>query len=403
MKSRQSDSTSKRSEVNRYNLNLPDNQLAGIPLDDFPNSPTSPPMSPPPRTDCFRPADSSEDELHTCNMPRRLHCLRWFITLFFEKSMDKEKMKSITNGNVAKLRKHISRAIACYDEAPLTGRKHIHLAVVFKSEVTFETLQRTFGPNNHFECITGSWNGVVAYILGPPPKECFLKINIVRPEFPKPKSPTRQLFETAVQTKDPEEAIATIEKPGNEVAVRHFKTALDFIKQTWSPSINPILRVKVYICGDPGTGKTSLAHEICKLGRRTSVFSFSPAGQLVGGYDNADVALFDDLNLSNHNIPHEFLFQLFDIYELKIDVKGTTLNYSPQLVIITRCELPTEFESSFGWKENEIKQFTRRMDFIIRIKVVGKRRAYYLIDNETLKEIGIAKGMIVLRIRNRLV
>ena len=42
--------------------------------------------------------------------------------------------------------------------------------------------------------------------------------------------------------------------------------------------------------------------------------------------DNSEIFLFDDLNLSNRNIPREMLFQLFDKYELKIDVKGTVLN-----------------------------------------------------------------------------
>ena len=70
--------------------------------------------------------------------------------------------------------------------------------------MTFETLQRIFAPNNHFEWITGSWNRVVSYILGPLPKECFLKINIGMSEFPK--------------RKNPQEAVDIIEKSGNLAA-----------------------------------------------------------------------------------------------------------------------------------------------------------------------------------------
>lgn len=362
--------------ITHYSMTIPDTQLREITLDEFPDTPSS----------SFTPADSSEDEQHRSYVSQHLHCLRWFMTLFFDKSIQKEQMISITNANIHTLRKSISQAIACYDESPLTGRRHIHLAIIFKSEMTFETLQRIFGPNNHFECITGSWNGVVSYILGPPPKECFLKINTGMSEFPK--------------RKKPQEAVDIIEKQGNLAAMKQYKTTLHYIKQTRTPSINPPFRLKIFICGAPGTGKTYLAHELCILGHRTSLFTFSPSGQLVGGQDNAEVALFDDLNLSNQNIPRKFLLQLFDIHELKIDLKGTTLKYSPKLVIITRREFPLSFQSYFGWSENDIKQFAIRMDFIIRITVVGKQRQFLLVDNQTWSEIPIRKETLIHCIRS---
>lgn len=386
-----------------YTISITDEQLAEIKLDDFPHSPSiTPEDSSAMAIDTFKPADLSDDECHKTNVPRRLHCLRWFITLFYDKSVDKQQMITSFHGTISQIQQFISRAIACYDEAPLTGRRHIHVAIHFKKVITFESLQKIFGPANHFECISGSWISVVAYVSGPPPKECILRINVNTITFLKPKSPTRQLFETAIQTKNPQEAIATIEKPGNECAMKHFKTALDFIRQTWKPNLNPVFRLKVYICGESGTGKTTLAREICALGHQTSVFSFSPMGQLVGGTDNSDVALFDDLNLSNANIPREFLFQLFDIYEMKIDVKGSSLNYSPRLVVITRCELPPAFERSFGWRQNEIKQFARRMDYIIRITLFSKRRLFSLVDNETWRETPMDKETILHRIRQHL-
>ena len=87
---------------------------------------------------------------------------------------------------------------------------------------------------------------------------------------------------------------------------------------------------------------------------------------------------------------------------MKIDVKGSSLNYSPRLVVITRCELPPAFERSFGWRQNEIKQFARRMDYIIRITMFSKRRLFSLVDNETWRETPMDKETILHRIRQHL-
>ena len=352
------------------------------------------------KVDEFVPNDDSEEPLHTINVRPRSRYKRWFLTLFFVEGTSKEQMIEQTKNNMETLRKNVLKAIACYDVTPTTNRKHIHLGIVFSYCMSYETLKRTFGSRNHFESIRGSWDGVVQYILGPSPKECILKINIDEPSnvFPKPKSPMRSLFESVVQSKSPEAVLAAIQTPGNEVAAVHYRSAINYLKETWRPRLDPVFRLKIYICGAPGAGKTHLAYELCKGARNVSVITFSPAGQLVGAHDNADAVLFDDLNLSNKNIPHELLFQLLDSYELKVDVKGSTINYCPRLVVITRCEMPADFVTSFQWQEKETAQFSRRLDYIIRVEKTESGRILHQVDKTTGEESEVESDFFVFHI-----
>ena len=352
------------------------------------------------KVDAFVPNEDSEESLHNVNVRPGGRYKRWFLTLFFVKGTTKEQMIEQTKNNMETLRKRVVKAIACYDVTPTTHREHIHLGIVFSYAATYETLKRIFGSRNHFESIRGSWDGVVQYILGPSPKECILRINTddVPNVFPKPKSPMRSLFESVVQSKSPEAALAAIQTPGNEVAAVHYRSAINYLKETWRPRLDPVFRLKIYICGAPGAGKTHLAYELCKRAQNVSVITFSPAGQLVGAYDNADAVLFDDLNLSNKNIPHELLFQLLDSYELKVDVKGSTINYCPRLVVITRCEMPADFVTSFHWKEKETAQFARRLDYILRVENTENGRKVYLVDKTTGEESEVESDFFVFHI-----
>ena len=406
-----------------FSVSMSNTQMAAIGTQDFPKAfssaaptPAPTPALPaapapaqipeePPRDEPispFSPCEDSDDDFHTIKLKKRSHFKRWFLTLFFEPTVSKEEMITRTRQNIAVIQHRLARAIACYDIAPKTNRGHIHIGFIFNTDITFETLQRVFGSKSHYECIRGSWDGVVLYIRGEG-KEPFFELNIDPPEsrFPKPKprSATRSLFESVVKTKDARAALAAIEQPGNEVAAIHYRTAIQYIKDNWNPSTEPVFRLRVFICGLPGAGKTHLAYDLCRLGTRVSVVTFSAAGQMVGAQDNADVILFDDLNLSNRNIPREMLFQLFDRYELKIDVKGTTVNYSPKLVVITRCEFPWDFVSAFGWRETEAKQFSRRMDYIIRVAENKGERILYQVNSSTGAETPLGRDFFLFHVR----
>ena len=382
-----------------------DGTLEHIGTNEFPDFTMSPPpasSSTGDQSGTLHSADLSDEDQKEFQVKKRSRRKRWFITLFFEPSVTKDQMIELTTRNVHSMDDKIVSCVACYDETPSTGRMHIHVGVIFNCYVTIETLQRVFGVKNHFEGITGNWEGVVSYIKGAAPKECFLRIEKEQPNSPvfkKPKSAMRTLFEEVVQTKSPYAALAAIQKPGNEIAALHYRSAMNYLKETWRPSLEPVFRVKVYICGAPGSGKTHLAYELCRLGKDVAVTTFSAGGQLVGAHDNADSILFDDLNLSNKNIPHELLFQLLDSYELKVDVKGSILNYSPRLVVVTRCEMPADFVQQFGWTDKETLQFSRRIDYLIRVEKREDLRFYYQVDKETGEETPLDRQFFVFHIK----
>ena len=87
-----------------------------------------------------------------------------------------------------------------------------------------------------------------------------------------------------------------------EITAMHYRTAMQYIKDSWKPSVDPIFRLRVYICGAPRSGKSFFAHELCKLGRRDSITSFSAAGQMIGALDKSDIPFFDLIYLTVFHI-----------------------------------------------------------------------------------------------------
>ena len=171
---------------------------------------------------------------------------RWFLTVFFPEPISEEYTRSKVEKTFSSIKAKVKSAVACYDEAPLTGRRHAHLGLVFNSPTSFATMKRIFDEKEHYELIKDSWKGVVEYIQGPPPKKVIVEYNVECPagrSFNQRKSPTKQLFESAVRLKDPRAAAAAIELPGNEIAAIHYRTAIQYIKDSWKPSVDPIFRV----------------------------------------------------------------------------------------------------------------------------------------------------------------
>lgn len=92
------------------------------------------------------------------------------------------------------------------------------------------------------------------------------------------------------------------------------------------------------LIGAPGTGKTFWA-----LSQFENVYRvLDPVKGWFDGLDGQKVALLDDVGRGS--LPHHnYLKQLLDCYGLTVQVKGGSVEWSPELVILTSNELITEW------------------------------------------------------------
>ena len=328
----------------------------------------------------------------------------WFLTLFYD-----ERRRSTADDLQAAVEAwfqdsalDIRRCVASLDWAPTTRRVHVHVAVHFFAMHRLSSFRRYFGDGNHYELGRNGWEAIEAYCRDiSTGKQIFIDYNYVRdragyvathnvstpgelrsksrvkPTQPKI-TPTQAFWIELQQNPRPKTFFSLVRQPRFAHMAGSMQKVMQFVSEVWTPSTEKVNRIFYYICGASGSGKSHLAYRLSgQFDSRVSV-SFSPSGQLVGLRDFAECVLFDDLSLSNRNIPKELLFQLCGDRELRLDVKFGSAVYCPQLVLVTRCEDPKDLVTTFGWSGQEAYQLTRRMTRILvcRTNTEGQREIY---------------------------
>jgi len=158
---------------------------------------------------------------------------------------------------------------------------------------------------------------------------------------------------------------------------REIKRAFDYMRKRYGMGADKNMTV-IYIWGDSGTGKTTLAKYLAQE-NKMSCFVSSASNDILDGYRGEECIILDDLRACNMKL-EEFL-KLADNHTSST-VRSRYFNKSIatcRMLIITCC-LPL---GAF-WKSFENTQFEQSKQFFRRISVV-----LHVVQSEKKNEIGI--------------
>lgn len=135
----------------------------------------------------------------------------------------------------------------------------------------------------------------------------------------------------------------------------HFQHALDKYRASLrftKRGLNDPPPEVLWLYGSTGIGKTRYAYEI---DAELDSISFSDS-RFVLGYRGAPTVLIDDFRRGQY--PFSSLLRLLDRYPIQVDVKGSSVDWSPKRIIIT-C--PYRPEDEFAGEDESIDQLLRRI------------------------------------------
>lgn len=119
--------------------------------------------------------------------------------------------------------------------------------------------------------------------------------------------------------------------------------------------------VNVY-WGPTGTGKTSRAYSEATISNQ-EIYSH-PGGEWFNGYMGQPRALFDDFG--GHEFKLTYLLKLLDRYPLRVPVKGSFVQWKPNIITITSNKHPDDWYPN-AYTEHK-RALSRRLTNIIEIK-----------------------------------
>lgn len=132
----------------------------------------------------------------------------------------------------------------------------------------------------------------------------------------------------------------------------------------------------VFIQGDSGVGKTSLAKQICD-GKEFSYFVSSGSNDVLDGYGGQDAIILDDLRPSALNLSD--LLKMLD-NNTSSSVKSRYRNKVLEcrlIVITTTLDINTFFKNVFSESPETAKQLRRRCEMYIKLDLETMRTGIY--------------------------
>lgn len=116
--------------------------------------------------------------------------------------------------------------------------------------------------------------------------------------------------------------------------------------------------VVVWISGETCLGKTRAVSDWCKRTNKSCWTSTASLDDFWNGYENQDVALFDDFRSTTCKF--EWLIKILDRYPIITNIKGSYTQVNSDYIFITSCHTAETCYDSNSRRENVV-QLTRRI------------------------------------------
>lgn len=237
--------------------------------------------------------------------------------------------------------------------APDTGTQHLQGACIFKSPVALSTIKKIPGLTRaHIEDMRGTPAHSLIYCSkeGEPFQSGTM-----------PAQGKRTDIDAAVERIQQGATMRELAQELGSVVVKYSR-GLSTVKSLLTPRRDPSNPPTVYwLYGSTGTGKTRCAWEFGQSLYPDSVWISSSASlQWFSSYDGQRVAIFDDFRAKG--VSFAYFLKLLDRYPLDAPIKGSDVNWAPDIIIVTTPhDICTTFSKRAEHIPEDLEQLARRI------------------------------------------
>lgn len=241
-----------------------------------------------------------------------------------------------------------------------TEGKHIHVYVEFEDQIITRdvTYFDLLGVHPNIETVTKTPYKAIEYVMKD--GNWYETRRELRPECPFDKMSKSEKNQWYMQH---DLALAVQEGAISLLSLKRLKENLQLYKDlTEKQEIRTQLKVKWYY-GETGTGKTSTAiKELTEA--YGDYWKWNGDFKWFDGYNGQKGVIIDDFR--RQEVRFNYLLQLFDVYPMKVPIKGGFTNWIPEVIIVT-C--PVDSREAWQWRDKDgetqdwdcIEQLERRI------------------------------------------
>lgn len=258
--------------------------------------------------------------------------------------------------------------------APTTGTPHLQGYCELSKRTRFGTLVQDLPRGIHIEPRRGTQAEAIAYIKTPKDKPTPNKEQTY--EVGEPRSQGKDVTESCLEIA---RNLLRVQQPidpsiHNIGVIKAYERLSKYWPVSRNNSVNELSRIWIY--GPGGSGKTRTAYLYTRSYRTYKCDLFTKGW--FDGYDNHEAVILDDFNPSREDREtFKLLLSILDRYPLRVNVKGSSVNWNPTMIIITSQRPPWEYygdpmtfrERPEVWHtDEELRQLMRRIDLVVTTK-----------------------------------
>lgn len=237
--------------------------------------------------------------------------------------------------------KNVAYMIGGMEIAPTTQRKHMQGYVIYKNAVGLPGIKKQFPDEVHFEMAKGDAAANIAYCS----KDGDFAEHGDRPVGQGTRTDLENLKKRVLEEdRDVSEIIGEINNPQQ----LKFAEGLQKYRKNQKRGKTQV----IWCYGETGTGKTTWAYDTYGY----DIYTHNGT-KWFDGYSGQKVALFDDFRPDWFK--WDYLLKLLDNFPLRVEVKGSTVVWKPETIVITTPYDP--HMTFYGIQAENIAQLVRRV------------------------------------------
>lgn len=217
--------------------------------------------------------------------------------------------------------KTVNKAVIGEETCPTTGRKHLQGLLTFKKAIRFSGLRRQFPKDIHWER-TRQEDAAERYCM----KEWNMVVNVSNST-----QGARNDLKNYQKLVLNGERRAVCNRAYPDIATRcpkYYQNLRTGIIDERDPDKPPTV---VWIWGPAGIGKTGMIYKVFE--RKNVFITWRPDLRWFCGYYGQPVAVLDDVDVFVDI--WKLMLRLLDRYPMKVEIKGDTVEWNPDIIIVT--------------------------------------------------------------------